>query len=129
MDGVSVRDGRRRASGNQPNGRATDHVTRGLRAASPPDDPPVAVRSLRWILLTLDVGAVTLAWLITLLVPGEFTRFAERQPARASLIELVRDHGVVGARDRVPAPLPRTGVRGARGRDGSARHALLCSPA
>ncbi len=73
MDGASVREGRRRAQ-QGPNRRSTDHSERGLRAASAPDDAPIAVRSLRWILLGLDVGAVTIAWLITLLVPGEFTR-------------------------------------------------------
>ena len=123
MDGVSVRDGRRRAQRGQAARAGTRAATPGLRAASAPDEPPVAVRSLRWILLGLDLGAVTLAWLITLLVPGEFTRSLSgsttplRHRARG-------DHRVVDARDRFPAPLPRTGVRCARGRDGSARAGL-----
>jgi exopolysaccharide biosynthesis polyprenyl glycosylphosphotransferase len=74
MDGASVRDGGRRVRRGQLDGSVTDHSRRGLRAASAPDDTPVAVRSLRWILLGLDLCAVTLAWLITLLVPGEFTQ-------------------------------------------------------
>ena len=56
MDGVSVRDGRRRAPANRPDGRAAE----SRRAAdcgrrTLPTSPPVAVRSLRWILLGLDV--------------------------------------------------------------------------
>ena len=74
MDGVSVRDGRRRA----PAWSARRKGDRPLEPQAPCRErsrrAPVAVRSLRWILLGLDLGAVTLAWLITLLVPGEFTR-------------------------------------------------------
>lgn len=72
MDGASVNDGRSRVLGNRPGARASDPMNRGLRAASPPAEAPVVVRALRWILLGLDVGAVTLAWFMALLVPGKF---------------------------------------------------------
>lgn len=87
MDGVTVRDGRRRARATEAAGRTTGPSNRGLHAASAPDDAPVAVRSLRWILLGLDVCAVTVAWSISLLVPGEFTRSMSGRPS-AFFIEL-----------------------------------------
>ncbi len=87
MDGATVSAGRRHVSANRPNRRVQSTADRGLRAAALPDDAPVAVPSLRWILLGLDVCAVTLAWFITLLVPGVFSGSMSHTPSQF-LIEL-----------------------------------------